>query len=165
MLSWGRVWNGLRATGHALFYGIVGAVCIAFVVMGVIAAVGHDRPTHWGTFTEESTTCVPGPRGSCTHTGSWVSDDKTIVKDGITLDGSVEKGRSVRASYQPGGPMGDDENNIVHTAAWTGAGLWFPWVAAVLSVAAIWYQYRRWSNDATDRRRLSRHSRQPIEAD
>lgn len=140
MLSWGEVWNGLRATSHALSYAIMGAVCIAFIVMGVISVLGHDRPTYWGTFTEKSTTCDPGPRGSCTNTGRWVSDDRRIVKDGITLDGFVEKGQSVRASYQPGGLMGDDENNIVHTAFWSNAGLWFPWFAAALSAAAIWYQ-------------------------
>jgi hypothetical protein len=136
----------------------MGGVCVAFVVMGVIAVAGRDRPVYRGTFTETSTACEPGPRGSCTSSGRWVSDDETIVKDGVTLDGFVDRGRSVRASYQPGGPMGDDENNIVHTAFWSRAGLWFPWVAAVLSAAAIWYQHRRWHRDATDRRYQARHS-------
>lgn len=165
MLSWGEVWNGLRATSHALSYAIMGAVCIAFIVMGVISVLGHDRPTYWGTFTEKSTTCDPGPRGSCTNTGRWVSDDRRIVKDGITLDGFVEKGQSVRASYQPGGLMGDDENNIVHTAFWSDAGLWFPWFAAALSAAAIWYQQRRWRSDDGGRRYPGRHTQEPIESD
>lgn len=158
MLSWSRVWSGFRATGHAIFYMLMGGVCVAFIVMGVLSVVGRDRPTHWGTFAETSTTCDPGPRGACTNTGRWVSDDQTIVKDGITLDGFVERGQTVRASYQPGGPMGDDENNIVHTAFWSGAGLWFPWVAATLSAAAIWYQHRRWRRDAEGLQYLSRHS-------
>lgn len=162
MLDWGRVWSGLRATGHGLFYGIMGAVCIAFIVMGVIAVLDRGRPVHWGTFTEESTVCDSAPRGSCTHTGRWVSDDKTIVKNDIILDGVVEEGQSVRASYQPGGPMGDDENNIVHTPFWTDADLWFPWVAAAGSAAAVWYYHRRWRNDAADRRHMSRHARQPF---
>lgn len=61
--------------------------------------------------------------------------------------------------------MGDDENNIVHTAFWTDAGLWFPWVAAVLCAAAIWHYHRRWRNDAIDRRHMSRHAKQPSETD
>ena len=154
----GRVWDGLRATSHGLFYAIMGAVCVAFIIMGVISVLDRDRPTYSGTFTETSTTCDPGPRGSCINTGRWVSDDGRIVKDDITLDGFVEHGRSVRASYHPGGPMGDDENNIVHTAFWSRAGLWFPWVAAALTVAATWYQHRRWGSDAAGRRHLGRHS-------
>lgn len=157
MRSWGRVWNGLRTTGHTLFYLVMGAVCASFIVMGVIGVVGRDRPTYWGTFTEESTICDPGPRGSCTFTGRWVSEDGSIVKDDVTLDGIVEEGQSVRASYQPGGPMGDDENNIVHTPFWSSAGLWFPWLAAVLCVVAIWYYRRQWQHDAAHRRFRARH--------
>jgi len=133
-------------------------VCVAFVVMGVIGVVGRDRPVYWGTFTESSTTCDPGPRGACTIIGRWVSDDGTITRDPISLDGSVEPGRSVRASYQPGGPMGDDVNAIVHTAAWSCAGLWFPWVAAALCVGVIWVQRRRWRRDTEARRYWPRHS-------
>ena len=158
MSTGSRVWSGFRATGHAIFYLVMAGVCVAFIVMGVISVVGRDRATYWGTFTETSTTCDPGPRGSCTNTGRWVSDDGTIVKDGVTLDGFVERGGTIRASYQPGGPMGDDENNIVHTAFWSGSGLWFPWVAATLSAAAIWYQRRRWHRDVEDRQYLSRQS-------
>lgn len=158
MASWVGVWNGLRATGHALFYATMGGVCVAFIVMGVHAVAGRDRPVYWGTFTETSTACDPGPRGPCTNSGRWVSDDGTIVKDGVTLDGFVEPGRSVPASYQPGGPMGDDENNIVHTASWSRAGRWFPWGAAAVSAAAIWYQHRRWHRDAIDRQYHGHHS-------
>jgi hypothetical protein len=157
MASWGAVWNRLRATGHALFYASMAGVCIALIVMGVIAVAGRDRPVYWGTFTETSTTCSD-LRGACTKSGRWVSDDGTIVKDRVTLDGFVEQGHSVRASYQPGGPMGDDENDIVRTASWSRAGLWFPWVAAAVSAAAIWYQHRRWQRDATDHQHQGRHS-------
>ena len=158
MLSWGRVWGAVRATGHATFYLIMGAVFVVFIVIGVAEVLDRDRPTYWGTFTEKSTTCDPGPRGGGTQTGIWVSDDGTIVKVGIILDGSVEPGRSVRASYQPGGLMGDDENNIVHTAFWSKAGLWFPWVAAALTGAFMWDRHRRWRHDARGRRYVGRHS-------
>lgn len=156
MSSWAPVWNRLRATGHALFYAIMAGVCIALIVMGVLAVANRDRPVHWGTFTETSTTCS-GLRGACTNSGRWVSDDGTIVKDRVMLDGFVERGHSVRARYQPGGPMGDDENDIVHTASWSRAGLWLPWVAAAVSAAAIWYQHRRWQRDAQDRQDQGRH--------
>ena len=160
MLSWVRIWDGVRATGHALFYVIMASVCAVFVVIGVIELVGRDRPTHWGTFSETSTVCdLPSPRGStCTYTGTWVSDDGSIVKTDITLDGSVDPGQSVRASYQPGGPMGDDVNNIVHTALWSKVGLWFPWAAAVSFATITWYQHRRWRRESRGRRYRGRHS-------
>jgi hypothetical protein len=157
MASGGAVRNRLRATGHALFYASMAGVCIAFIVIGVIAVAGRDRPVYWGTFTETATTCS-GLRGACTNTGRWVSNDGTIVKDRVTLDGFVERGRSVRASYQPGSPIGDDENDIVHAAPWSRAGLWLPWVAAAVSLAAIWYQHRRWHRRAADRHYQERHS-------
>lgn len=158
MLNFGRVWGALRATGHAAFYLVMVVVVIVFIVIGVVQVLDRDQPTYWGTFTEKSTTCDPGPRGPCTQTGTWVSDDGSIVKVGIILDGSVEQGRSVRASYRPGGLMGDDENNIVHTAFWSKAGLWFPWVAAVLTGALLWDRHRHWRHDARARRDGGRHS-------
>ena len=157
MASWGAVWNRLRATGHALFYASMAGVCIAFIVIGVIGVASRDRPVYWGTFTEMSTTCS-GLRGACTNTGRWVSNDGTIVKDSVTLDGFVERGRSVRASYQPGSPIEADGSEIVHTASWSRAGLWLPWVAAAVSLAAIWYQHRRWHCEAADRQYQGLHS-------
>jgi hypothetical protein len=55
-------------------------------------------------------------------------------------------------------PMGDDVNAIVHTAAWTHAGLWFPWVGAGLTAVAMWVQRRRWGRDTEARRYRARHS-------
>src|SRR4051794_2534886 len=83
----------------------MGMVCAAFVVIGVIEVAGRDRPVYWGTFTETSMTCDRRPKDICTSTGRWVSDDGTITKDAVTLDGSLERGHPVRASYQPGGAM------------------------------------------------------------
>jgi hypothetical protein len=157
-MNWGRAWSALRRVGHATFYVIMGFCFIAFIVLGAISWVGRDRPTYWGTFTEVSTNCDAGPRGTCTSTGRWVSDDGAIVKNGITLDGSVERGTTVRANYQPGGPMGDDVNDIVHTKGWTGAGLWFPWVAAVGIAVLTWLQGSRWRRDDDGRAYSGRHS-------
>jgi hypothetical protein len=136
----------------------MGGVVIGSIVIGVVEILDRDRPTYWGTFTEKSTVCGPGPRGSCTQTGTWVSDDGTIVKVGVILDGSVEPGRSVAASYKPGGAMGDDENNVVHTAFWSKGGLWVPWVLALTFGAVIWDRHRRWRGDARGRRYVGRHN-------
>ncbi|NYH85730.1 hypothetical protein SAMN05421678_103165 [Actinopolymorpha cephalotaxi] len=123
--------------------------CAAFIVIGVIEVVGRDRPIYWGTFTETSTTCDPVTKErNCTITGRWVSDDRKTTKDVVELDGFVEPGHSVRASYQPGGLMGDDENSVVHTAAWSRAGLWLPWVAAVFTGAVICDRRRDWRRNA-----------------
>ena len=96
----------------------------------------------WGTLTATSSTC--DRRGSCTSVGRWLTTDGTIVKEGVTLDGDPGADGVVPASYQPGGPMGDDENNIVHTATWSTAGLWAPWAAASMTAGAILYSHRRW---------------------
>jgi hypothetical protein len=141
MTTWGRLWDGLRLLGHALFYAGMICVFVSFIVMGIIGWVERDRPVYWGTFTETSSTCDPG---GCTSAGRWLSTDGTIVKDGVTLDGVPGADGVVRASYQPGGPMGDDENNIVHTATWSTAGLWLPWAAAALNAGAISYYHRQW---------------------
>lgn len=157
-MNGGRIWSALRRAGHATFYLTMGICFVAFIVMGATSWVGRDRPAYWGTFTEVSTTCDWGPRGSCTSTGRWVSDDRAIVKTGITLDGSVEPGKTVRASYPPGGAMGDDVNDIVHTKGWTGADLWFPWVAAVGIPVLTWLQRRRWRREGLGRAYSGRHS-------
>lgn len=158
-MNWGGLWSGLRTAGHAIFYAVMGMACAAFVVIGVIEIAGRDRPVHWGTFTETSTVCDPGSRRNCVITGRWVSDDGTITRDAVEFDGYVEPGHAVRASYQPGGPMGDDENGVVHTAFWSRAGLWTPWVAVVLSMAVIWDRRRGWRRDA--RRYRGRPPTQP----
>jgi hypothetical protein len=102
--KWTPIWRGLQVAGHALFYLVMGLCLLAVLVLGVANLADRDRPKYWGTFTEQSTSCDPGPRGGCTATGIWTSDDGRIVRRDVLLDGSVEPGRSVRASYQPGGP-------------------------------------------------------------
>lgn len=161
--KWSRVWRGLQVTGHALFYVLMGLCLLAVLFVGVANLVDRDRPTYWGTFTEQSTSCDPGPRGGCTATGIWTSDDGKIIKRNILLDGSVERGQSVRASYQPGGAFGDDTNNIVHTAIWSKAGLWMPWLIVITIAALTWHRRRQWSRDAQGRRYVGRHTAPVIE--
>lgn len=72
--------------------------------------------------------CPTGSR-SCHSVGTWLSDDGQTLKSGLTLDGSIGSDGTARAGFQPGGFMGDDTLDVVHTHLWIHAGLWFPWVA------------------------------------
>ena len=154
-----KVRDSARSTGRALF--VVVMVVAILGVVGAGLAAWADRLSgervYWGTYTE--TQCVPdegpnphnGLQSACRSEGTWVSDDGSIVKRGIFLDGGVDPGGSVRASYQPGGLMSDAENNIVHTQAFSSAGLWLPFV---LAVGFTWM--------LLDRRRSWRRRSQPV---
>lgn len=146
-----RVAMSMRTAGRGAFYVVMGACFVSFVVLGVTSWLGKDRPIHWGTFQTTSVTCDSGPRRVCTTRGIWTSDDGQITRSDVILDGSADKAGTARASYQPGGAMGDDENNVVHTAAWTNAGLWFPWVAAACIAGTTASYARKWRGATTDR--------------
>lgn len=145
MVSWVRARDTTLAAGHGVFYVVMVVCFVVFVTIGCVVLVERDRPWQWGTFTETSTTCDRmGRRTTCESTGRWVSDDATIVKGSVRLDGSVGPGASVRAAFRPGGLLGDEANNIVHTDRSIGMGLWFPWVAAAITAGMTWYYRRRW---------------------
>jgi hypothetical protein len=133
---------------HGLFYLVMAVICWAFVSQGVAEFRDRNRPVVWGTFTESSTTCESRRWGqSCFHTGRWVSDDGGIVKTGISLDGFVARGGSVRAGYKAGGASNDDENNIVHTAPYSGPQYWLNWaIGAVVAGFAV-YKRHRWNRE------------------
>lgn len=139
-LGWGR------KAGHALFY-LTMAVC-TLVGIGVGMASAQDardgQPVVWGTFTEQD--CEPVYRG-CRSVGTWVSDDRTMVKERIYLDGSPGSDGTVRASFQADGLMNDTDNNIVHTADPLRAALWFPWVASAACVGITVYYARKWARE------------------
>lgn len=143
-----RLDRWLTAIAHGLFLAFAGAVCLFLAWVGITNALNFSRPTYWGTFTETSTTCQPEPKGQCLITGHWVSDDGTIVKEGVILDGSVAPRGSIRASYHPGGPMGDDANNIVHAGIWSTAELWLPWVFVLVFGGWALLYVRRWRKEA-----------------
>ena len=139
-----RVWRRrLRRAAHVVAAIAMGLCAVMFLTIGAIEVHDRNLPRFWGTFTETSTRCTGGLRHSCTATGTWISDDRAIVKRGITLDGSVEPGHSVRAVYRPGGGMSDAANDIVHTARWANAGLWLPFLGAVV---AAWCARRVWAD-------------------
>lgn len=111
---------------------IVGAIVVGLLFaislgIGVAQAVAASEPVYWGTFTAER--CEPS-RFGCSNIGTWVSDDATLRKAGIRLDGAIGPVDSVRAAYRPTGPLNDEVNNIVHTEFGVTAGFWLPWVLA-----------------------------------
>jgi hypothetical protein len=112
---------------------MIGAFTAIFLVFAVINTVDAREPVIWGTFTEEH--CQETRRG-CSSIGTWVSDDRTITKTDIRLDGGVAPGGSIRAGYQPTGIISDADNHIVHAAGWMTIGPFFPWLAALGT--ALW---------------------------
>lgn len=138
-----------RWTFRALFLVLMVAVFVLGVVMGIGAQLdqANGETVLWGTYTERQ--CVPALRG-CDSIGTWVSDDGRLVKHDIRLDGVPGEDGTARASFQPGGWMGDEENNIVHTEQWSGAKVWFPWALAAMAVGATviygvgWFKELPW---------------------
>jgi hypothetical protein len=129
-----RLHEVVSAVGYAIFFLVMGIVFCIVAVLGVGYAVNAHEPTYWGTFTADG--CVPSGKG-CQSVGTWVSDDKSMVKKHIALDGLMGSDDSVRASYTPTGFNNDAENNIVHTAFWGTARYWLPWVLCVLVAAFV----------------------------
>ncbi|GAA1059019.1 hypothetical protein [Agromyces bracchium] len=114
-------------------YVVIGAFAVVFLTLAVINTIDAREPVIWGTFTEEY--CQETRRG-CSSIGTWVSDDQTITKTDIRLDGWVEPGGSISAGYQPTGIISDADNHIVHAVGWMSIGPHLTWVAAMAAV--IW---------------------------
>jgi hypothetical protein len=102
--------------------------------LGVASAIDAKEPVYWGTFTQ---THCDWARYGCRSFGTWVSDDGTITKLEISLDGDPGPDGTVRADYQPSGIINDADNNIVHTAMWSGVMLWLPWVLCLVCAVLI----------------------------
>ncbi|QEH94091.1 hypothetical protein FV141_11555 [Dermacoccus abyssi] len=142
-----------RSLGHGLFYAVMAVVVLVLVAIGCINIAERDRPTYWGTFTETNTTCDGfGRSRNCDSVGVWRSDDGTMAFTDIALDGTADPGENVRASYRPGGAMGDDSNYIVHEPFFIpGVEYWLPWVLALVCGASAWRQHRAWSSPTNAR--------------
>ena len=124
----GRWSSRLARAGTWFGATVFGLLFVLSCAIGVAQAVAASEPVSWGTFTSER--CEPS-RFGCTNVGTWVSDDGSIRKHDIQLDGALTPVVTVRASHRPTGPMSDEGNNIVHAEFWSTAGLWLPWVLAV----------------------------------
>lgn len=145
-MNWSKLYACARQVGRIMFVGVMSAVALGFVVIGVAEVSDQDEPRYWGNYTEGGCEAPEFGWGPCRSTGRWVSDDGSIVKDPIYLDGDVAEGGTVRASFRPNGWINDEENNIVNTPQWSNAGAWFPWLAAAGAGAiAVWYSLRWWS--------------------
>lgn len=107
----------------------------AFGALGVADLLDADEPVFWGTFSEED--CVGGGRMGCQSVGTWVSDDGSIRKTGVALDGRPDSDGSVRATYRPTGVINDEENNIVHVGGADGLYSAMLWVAAAGAGAGL----------------------------
>lgn len=98
-------------------------------------------PIVWGTYSEED--CEPRAHG-CESIGRWVSDDGVIVKERLQLDGVPGPDATVRAGFQPAGPMNDNDNNVVRSGIWVNGGLWMPWVLSAVCLGYTIHYARRW---------------------
>ena len=136
-----------RRLGHAVFFVVVAVVFAVSVGLGVAGAKDaiDKQPVVWGTFTRER--CEPAPVGThknCRSSGDWVSDDGSIVKKGIYLDGSPVSDGRARASFQATGLLNDTDNNTVHVRLSSRITLWLPWALAATTVGLGIYYNRRW---------------------
>lgn len=114
---------------------ILASAAVAFALLGVAGALDADEPVFWGTYEEDN--CDTYARSGCRSQGTWISDDGSIRKSGIYLDGRPSADGTARASYRPTGVINDLENNIVHVEAWPGLSTVLPWVACVGALAGL----------------------------
>lgn len=116
MERWGDWWRGF---GRVLTAIVLGALGVVLVVLLVVSALDLRQTVIWGTFTQ--TDCEPRPRGSCRAIGTWVSDDGTVVRRGVALDGWPDDDGTSRAGYQPAAILGGESADIVHAPLFMGA--------------------------------------------
>jgi hypothetical protein len=126
--------------GNILYCVIFGVLVVIGLILGVGSASSAAQRTYWGTFTQHS--CEAGFRGRCEGVGTWVSDNGSIVKKSIQLDGDVNSDGTVRASFTPKGFNNDAENNIVHSSTWAWARLWIPWAMSLFFGGLILFRLR-----------------------
>ena len=156
----------LGRIGQILFYVFSTLITAAFALFLFANAVDLREPRIWGTFTQED--CEPKPRGGCRPIGTWVSDDGSIVKRDVYLDGGTGPTGTTPASYQPTGIINDETNNIVHVPLLAGAGVWLcvalllGWVAYTLYKAYEWGHLVVTREKRAGGRRHQRRSRRDV---
>jgi hypothetical protein len=123
-----RVRKRLSLIGNWAISVVLALLLVVSVALGVIGIANLSVPVYWGTFTQDR--CVDSRYG-CRNIGSWVSDDGSIRKEDIALDGALHPVTSVRACYRPTGLLNDSDNNIVHTEFWSTGAAWVPWLVVI----------------------------------
>jgi hypothetical protein len=145
----------LEAAVRGLFLLVMGVVLVVSAVLGVWGILSVGEPILWVTFTQER--CEPARYG-CQSIGIWVSDDGTIRKHDVALDGTPGPDGNVRASYRPTGFNNDDQKNIVHVQGWASGFVWVPWLLFAAIVWTVVVQVRQWHR-RTPRVRRDRSAR------
>lgn len=149
---WSR---SVRQLAAVIFVGLLSLVLLFLTVMTI---VDLREPTVWGTFVEEGCENPPGisryPR-VCRPYGEWRSDDGSITRDRIYLDGWSDEDGTTRTSFQPSGINNDDDNNIVHSELMTTFAPWFVilFFGGVLAWLGMRLQMWRYSRSARIRPR------------
>lgn len=132
--------------GYGFFFVLMAATCLGSVVLavGAVADAATNQPVYWGTFVQED--CLPAYR-ECRSIGRWASDDGSLAKEHIYLDGHPGSDGRARASFQPEGFTNDTNNNIVHVESSTGVKLWPPFALIAMTGGMAFYSllgWRRW---------------------
>ncbi|WP_068398240.1 hypothetical protein [Kribbia dieselivorans] len=135
------------ASGRVTFFIITGLLFAWFAGNGVVFWVQRDAPVVWGTFTQTSSMCGTVGRAALPRrcgpgpTGRWVSDDRSVVRNGIRLGGLVEpwsavgEGSTVRAGWRPQPLSLPASEDSVATSLWIHTRVWQAWAAAGAVVA------------------------------
>lgn len=114
-------------------------LCAVSFALGIQFAIDQQGATVWGVYTEER--CESQLRNRCHSIGTWVSDDGTITRRGVTLDGFPGADGTVRAGYRPDAEIGGD---VVHTSFWIDAGAILSFGLAIWSGGMFVNELRKW---------------------
>ncbi len=108
----------LSRVGKSLFYGVMAVLAIVMAIVVGTAAVDASSEVVWGTFTESSREYQV--RGGWVITGSWQSDDGSLVLSSVRLSGDIGTDGTARAGYRPDAVLG---NEVVYTDLWADSGV------------------------------------------
>ena len=139
-----RLYFVIGIVGRVLFLVLMSVVLLVSGILGVASVVDAGETVYWGTFTSES--CEPARYG-CRAVGTWTSDDRSMVKHDIYLDGPLDADGTARASFRPTGLVNDEMNNIVHTSFGTGLAPWIDWVLFVIAAFWTWFYASKWHGE------------------
>ena len=132
----------VRVARQAIFAVVTAALLVVSATLAIGGTLSADESVVWGTFRQ--TDCEPKPRGGCRSVGVWMSDDRTIRKIDVYLDGSPNSDGTVRAAYRPHGFNNDNENNIVHVEMFAYGWVWAPRLLTLILFGMAAYYWRRW---------------------
>jgi hypothetical protein len=144
----------VTSIGKAVFYGLMGLLAIAMVVLVVLVAADSSARIVWGTYTETSRDY--NLRGGWSSTGNWQSDDQTLVLTDIRLSGEVGPDGTARAGYRPDAAIGDE---VVYTAVWVDSGVWVGLAVLGAIMCLIARQANEWGHWPRRRRRVANPQR------